>query len=239
MGCGTLIGLALAAGGAGASEAGAQESLSAENAAEANQLAQQAALQAKGKNIFNQSLSTSTPQTAQQQIQQGQQQALGMAQQAQQVPLGLGMPATTGLNDPTVQGQQQARTGLANDVNSAFQGYSNYPLQQSLANQQVSNQLGGLGAQSQVAASAMPAIMQQASQTGSGLQGIGQLLSAAGLVTGLGSSAGLFGGGGTAAAAGGSVLPYASINMPDGTIAAWDPVSQSYVSLGNQLISNN
>src|SRR5271169_6672287 len=67
-----FIALGATAAGTGLSIAGNEESQSAMNAARANEVNQQAALQKQSNAIFQNSLAQSTPQTAQQQMQQGQ-----------------------------------------------------------------------------------------------------------------------------------------------------------------------
>jgi hypothetical protein len=181
MACGTIAGLALAGAGAGTQAYAGSKETSAMNDAVSQEMARNQQYQQQGQNVFQQSLAKSTPQAAQQQIGQGQQQLAGLIQNAQAVPLSLSMPSSIGVNDQT----QQAKTNMSNTAASNLGGYSNFGLQQNLKDMQAGSQLGVINQNARGWANILPAQIQQASQSQQGLMSLGQLLGMAGMVTGL------------------------------------------------------
>lgn len=184
MGCGTLAllgaGLGASAAGAGLQYAGQQQSKNAMNNAVGAELARQQQYSNQAHNVFNQSLNQSTPQAAQQQLGQGQQQAQSLISRAQQVPLSYSLPSFGDVNT----GQQQTRQSLSNQAASQLQGYGTYGLEQYLKDLQARNQLGVINNEAGSSAQVMPYEIQAASQRGAPLEAIGGLLGSLG---GLGS----------------------------------------------------
>jgi hypothetical protein len=174
----------MSAAGAGVSEIGVQKSSNAMNKATQNEINQQNNYAKQGQQVFQQSLAQSTPGAAQQQIQQGQQQAANSIAQAQQTPLSLSQPSSGGQNNA----DNTARQGLSNASASNYFGQSNYPLQQYLKDLQANSQLGVIGNQSQQAARNFPTYLQAAGQAGQGLQAAGSLLGSFGGLLGAGLS---------------------------------------------------
>jgi hypothetical protein len=184
MGCGTLAGLGLALAGTGTQMYANNRTQNAENQAASSELARQEQFQNQARNVFNQNLQNSTPQTAGQQQQQGQQQFLGASKQAQLPSLGLTATDPTQANAVSGAGQD-ALNQLGQQSNAQLQGYSNVPLQQGLGNLQTQNQLGAISGNASDWASILPLQLQQASQSQAGLSALGSLLGTAGQVVGL------------------------------------------------------
>jgi hypothetical protein len=192
MGCGTLVALGLMGAGLGASEGASVMEGRAMNSKAQNELARQRAYQHRGMGVFNQSLGQSTPQAAQQQIGQGQRQALQSSQMSA-LPL-MALPSAP--NEPfssVANAASGAESNRAIGSNAALQGYSNYGLQQYLKDLSAGSQLGLISNQAQQSENVLPVELQQASQSQQGLSSLGQLLSAAGMLTGIGSMTGAFG----------------------------------------------
>ena len=181
MGCGTIAGLALTAAGTGANMYANNQVRGKMNDLTNQELARNQGFEQKAQGVFNNSLQQSTPQAANQQIGQGQQQLAGLIQNAQQVPLSSSMPNFGNVNTMA----EGAKTAMSNKAASDLGGYSNYTLQQRLKDQQVGSQLGVIGSEAQGWANVLPAQLQQAQGSQQGLQALGALLSSAGLLTGL------------------------------------------------------
>lgn len=183
-----VLSLALSAAGTGLSMAGQaaqqdkQNSLVSQELARQNQYKKQAAL------AYQSSLAQSTPEAANQQIKQGQQDALQSYQKAQAAPLSIA-PSSTGSNATSITTpDQQARAGLLNKAAAGIQGYSNFGLQQQLKDQEARNQLGVLSSISNSSGSILPYELNGAQNPYAGLA---SLLGAAGTATGaFGSLAG-------------------------------------------------
>lgn len=189
MGCGTLLSLALTAGGAAAGEVGASQAKNNENAVVQQYLNAQNKYGKQGQALLGQSMNASTPEAAAQQVAQGQSQYLNAARNATAVPLGLPTAATTS----TDQAVDRARTDLGNQAMANFAGYGNYGFQQGLKDQNIGAQLGANNALSGIAGSYLPAELGQASQSGAGWDSLGSLLSGLGTLAGGAGAAGLFG----------------------------------------------
>jgi hypothetical protein len=187
MGCGTLISAALSLAGAGAQEVAASKTSGAMNDVMAQNMTNQKKLQQQGQGIFQQSLSQSTPQAAQQQLAQGQSQLMNAAQQAR-VPLGLPTSAlTTG-----DQAASNARAQLGQKAMADYGAYGQLSQSQRMKDMNANDQLGLVNNQARFDNSMLAPELQAASQEYSGLAGVGKLLGTAGTLTGLGSSLGLF-----------------------------------------------
>lgn len=200
------VGAALSAAGAGADVVGTQQTQSAMNAAVTNELAEQQQYANKGRNIFEQSLTASSPATAQTQIQQGQQKAMSDYQRLQSLDLNASGKATPFQTDSTALNVDTGRTSLSNTAQSKLQGYSEWDLQQQIKDLQAKGQLGVLSTNAQNTASLLPYQLQAAQHAGDTWSGIGSLLSAAGGVT---DAFGALGGSALGAAAG-EALPSAT-----------------------------
>jgi len=231
MGCGAIAGLALGLGGFGASEAASSMEGNAENQKLQAELARQKQYGQQGRNLFNQSLGQSTPQAATQQITQGAQQALGVGRPASQIPFGVSTVPLPGQQGQRAQGQLGATLGAGQQSNATLQGYGNYGLQQWLKDQSIGSQLGVNNMNAQRSAQVLPMELQQASQSQQGLASLGKLLSAAGLLTGLGSSIGGFG----APSAATNASVQASLNQGLGSInaATGEFIPNSIFSMGS------
>ena len=181
MGCGTIAGLGLAAAGAGVNMYANNQVRGKMNDLTNQEMARNQGFQQKAQGVFNNSLQQSIPQAANQQIGQGQQQLAGLIQNAQQVPLSSSIPSFGNVNTMA----EGAKTAMSNKAASDLGGYSNYTLQQRLKDQQAGSQLGVIGNEAQGWANVLPAQLQQAQGSEQGLQALGQLLGAGGLLTGL------------------------------------------------------
>lgn len=195
--------------GTGLSIAGNEESQSAMNAARANEVAQQAALQKQSNAVFQNSLSQSTPQTAQRQMQQGTAARANAWQNLQNAttPIATALPtaadgATTttssGASSPTSSAAQRATTAgdtwnslLANAA-AKEGGYSDWENQQNIKNANAAQKLSVLNNFSQGDAALLPTELQVASQAGDGLSGWGSIVSSLGSLAGYANKAGLF-----------------------------------------------
>ena len=185
MGCGTIAALALMGGGAGASMAAGAKERSAMNAATQAELQRQQGFAQHGQNLFQQSLGQSGTPVANQQVQQGNQQVMEATQNAARVPFGNSVAPLPGAGNSLASAALDASLGRSQNANAALQGYSNYGFQQGLKDQSIGSQLGVLNNQARSSASVLPYEVQQASTSQSGLNSLGQLMSIAGMLTGL------------------------------------------------------
>jgi hypothetical protein len=168
-------------GGTALSIAGNAKEQSAINAARNTETAQQSDIQRQANNITAGSIAASTPQVAQQQMQQGQANRMALTQdlQAAAAPGEQALPATGG---------GSARTQAAGNVwqnlvegNQAKAGsYSDWENQQAIKNAQASQKLGILNNFSAGDASLLPVEEQVASQKGDALSGWGSIMSGLG-----------------------------------------------------------
>ena len=185
MGCGALeVGIPLMLAGTGAQIGANVMEGNAMNSKVSAELARQSAFQKRGTGVFQQSLGQSTPQAAQQQIGQGQQQYT-QAMQGAKLPM-LSQPGTLP-NDTSriIDTATQARNNMSNMANANLQGYGNYGLQQHLKDLQAGSQLGVIGNEAQQSAGVLPTELAQARQSQAGLSSIGQLLSTVGSLAGM------------------------------------------------------
>lgn len=213
MGCGTLAltGLGLAGIGAGAGmgmTAASQEQKGMNDAVNADLLQMQKFRQ-QGMDVFNKSLGQSTPQAAEQLLQQGQDRYSQAATKALATPM-----AQSGASQlmPTNQAVSNARANLANTASSNYKGWSNIPLQWSLQGPIDATQLGIINEQSVARNALLPTLVQLASQSQQGRASLGKLLGAVGSLA-LGGGLGMMGSGGAAGA--GSSLG-AGYSTPEG-----------------------
>jgi hypothetical protein len=158
------------------------------NAAAAAELERQQGYQKRASSTFQESLGQSTPEAAQRQIGQGSEQALREYQTLANAPLSVSAASqnvapTQNSTVDTARNQQYDK--MMGGLNAANQGYGNYTLQQYLKNLQAGSQLGIIGSEAQASSGVLPLELQDASQSWSGLQGIGSLLQAAGGLMGL------------------------------------------------------
>lgn len=163
--------------GTGLSIAGQEESKSAMNDAAQAELTRQQGYGKKGQGVFQESLAKSTPGAARQQMQQGQQQALNEYAKVQDVPSSV-MPS--GSADPTADKVVQARTGMSNQASAGMQGYNAFDVAQLIKDLQARTQLGQIGSFAGASEGVLPLEMQQASQKGSTLSGVGGILNSLG-----------------------------------------------------------
>jgi len=200
-----LAGAALSAAGAGVEVVGTQKSQSAMNSAVENELAQQQGYAKQGRNIFEQSLQGSSPQTAQTEMAQGQQKAMSDYQRLQSLDLNSAGKQAPFQSDSSALTVDQGRTNLSNAAQAKLQGYSEWDLQQQIKDLQAKGQLGVLSTNAANTASLLPYQLQAAQHAGDTWTGIGSLLSAAGGITG---SLGALGG--SLGAAAGEAVPSAT-----------------------------
>lgn len=188
MGCGTLIGAALSAVGAGTQLAASSKAKGQMTDVMNAQQAEQRKLRQQGSEVFDKSLALSTPDAAKQQIGQGQDAYRTAAQNTLAVPLGLPNNATTS----TDAAANQARASLGADAMANYAGYGQLGQEQSIKDRAAQSQLGVINSQSQYANSLLPGELTAAQHSYDGLSGIGSLLGTAGTLTGLANAAGLF-----------------------------------------------
>jgi hypothetical protein len=174
MGYAELIGLAIAAAGAGTSIAAAKQSKDAMNDEVNASLLQQQGFQKQATPIFQQSLADSGTDSANKQLKAGAQDAQSLYKTVSQMPSASTSPL------PVDEARLQEQVGQARNAASAQQGYSNWALQQWLKNQEAGRQLGTIGGLSQAAGANTGILTQLAGQRSAGMAGIGSLLSTAG-----------------------------------------------------------
>ena len=196
MGCGTLAALGLtAAGGVTGAVASSEEAKNMQRATE-DQVAKQMAFSKRDQGLFNNSLAQSTQPAMQGQLQQGQAEINNATKAATLTPLSASLPGDAASQAQNVSSSNQAaKNTLLQGANANLQGYGNIGLQQHLKDMDTAGQMGIVGSEAQNSASLFPSMLSSAANSEGGLAALGKLLSAAGLVTGLGSSAGLFGAG--------------------------------------------
>lgn len=165
-----IAGLVASLASTGLSMAGQSAQQAKQNQDVSNELLQQKQLSNKASLVYQNSLSQSTPQAAQQQIAQGQQQANAAYQQAEKVPLSSGtspVVGNTSINTP----DQNARAGVLNNAAAGIKGYGNFDLQQWLKDQSANANLGVIGQQAQQSESILPYELQGAQNPYAGISG--------------------------------------------------------------------
>lgn len=208
------VGAALSAAGAGAQIAGASESRSAMNSTMDAFSAREKGLQKKGDTLVQNSLADSTLKASQDQMAQGEKTALDNYSKLEATPLASGSFGAVNPSDPL----QSGRISQSNQANANLQGLSEYQLQQHIKDVLTGAQLGVIGGFAQQNAGVLPYQLQDASQAGAGLSGIGSLLGTAGSLAALGGGMGI---GGTFGGA--ETAPTISGTIGNG---AWDPALQ-------------
>lgn len=192
MGCGTLAALALTGAGAGTQLYAQNKAQGAMEDATQSELRRQREYQTKADQVFRQGLRQSESGTAEQQIAQGQKQALDATRSASLPRLAL--PTTTNRPGQTTGNQanvsyvgQDARNTMGSLANANLKGYGNYGVQQGLGNMDINNRLGVINNMSQRSQAVLPFELEQARNSQAMLQSLGSLLGTAGMLTGIGS----------------------------------------------------
>lgn len=176
MGLETIAGLVLTAAGAGAQAVAAGKTRGAMNDVAMQQFQKQQEFARQGQQQFQQSLQQSTPQVAQQQIGEGQQQAAEATRNVQVLPF-----SSASAGSP----MEQARVRQGNTANAYLQGYSNYALKQQIKDTLANRNFQVLNNLSQGYANLLPIQMQAAQQSQTGLNNFGQILGLGGGLLGL------------------------------------------------------
>lgn len=190
MGWAVAAPLLISALGTGLSMTANTEEQNSANKAAENEINLQNQFAQQGKNVFENSLSQSTPQAVQKQINQGQQTAANQyaALQSQGLP---GASLNTESNPQPQQSQATenaqvgAKIGQQNAASAALQGYNASDVAQYIKDLQAKTQLGQIGTFAQQSENTLPAQLQQALQSQSTLSGIGSLLSSLGNLGGI------------------------------------------------------
>jgi hypothetical protein len=175
---GLLVGAGLDLGGMGLGIAGAQDSTNAENSTAQNQINMMKGFQRQAQPWLQQSMLGFTPQQANMDITQGQQQFLNADNAATGLSPGFASP----LNQ-TNSAVSKARAGLNNTAQSNYAGYSNLPQQWNLQNAQSWPRLGLINDQAANQQALYPTLLNMASRHGQGLSSLGQLLGGLGSLT--------------------------------------------------------
>ncbi len=189
------IAVGASAAGTGLSLAANAQEQSAINAARANEVNQQRALQNQANAIFQNSLAQSTPATAQQQLQQGAAARNSAFQDLQSAitPVASALPtanAGANANTPTAGAQQRATSAgdtwnsLLARANATEGSYGDWQNQQAIKNADTAQKLGVINNFSAGDASLLPTELQVASQAGDSLGGWGSILSSLGNLAG-------------------------------------------------------
>ena len=198
-----LIGLALSAGGAAASYAGQRKAAKAQERVLADYRSRNKQREADAAAAFDASLAKSGRVTADESLDDGTQrrldayESLGQALPAQPLP-------TTATKNTLVKPSTVKNTGsvwekLMNNAQAKLGSYGDWQLQQGIKDTRADQQISRISANAKGDwNNVVPVEMTAASHKGDALQGWGQLLSAAGMVTGMAGSLS------TASAAGGA-----------------------------------
>lgn len=180
------IGAGLAAAGAGASYAGAQQSKQAMERTMAAEIARQRRYQQESGEIVNKRIAESGSDTAQLEMRSGALKRQAAFEQAQQQPLhGPDQFAVDAERPTTVDVGNRLRTQSENIQQAALGGYTEWELQQLIKQMRASQKAGLIGSIARDSSSVLPIELQAASRKGDTLQGLGQLLGVAGSLTGL------------------------------------------------------
>ncbi len=236
------IALGASAAGTGLSIAGNEASQSAMNAARANEVNQQAALQKQSNAIFANSLAQSTPKTAQQQMQQGQAARTNAWQGLQDAttPVASALPTATGSTAGSSPGGGTSTGSSATPIGGATRraasagnswntllanaaaregSYGDWQNQQAIKNANAAQQLGVVNNFSQGDAALLPTELQVASQAGDSLSGWGNIVSSLGSLAGYANKSGIFGSATPAGPANGAQM--------DALVSGYGPVNAS------------
>ena len=194
----SVAAIALPLIGTGLEMAGNAQSQSAMNQARANEVAQQAALQKKNDALLQTSMSASTPATAANQMQTGQnsRNSIWSSLQGATVPEASALPATG--STPTTAAQKRAGGAAAtwNQLNAnaaAKEGsYGDWQNQLAINNSDTAAKMGTNANFAQQDAALLPTELQVASQAGDQLSGWGTILGALGGLAGAAGKSGMF-----------------------------------------------
>lgn len=182
----TTVGLIASLIGTGASVASSQIEKGNMNDAAKAELMRQQDYAKQGQNVFEQSLSQSTPDAVKSQMDKGSQQAL---QEYTKLQNGNQLPQLANANAQINPSKQYnatedtlvgAKTGASNTANAVLQGYNSSDVLQGIKNLQARSQLGQIGSFSNASSSVLPLELQAAQGSASGLAGIGSLLQSSG-----------------------------------------------------------
>ena len=171
--------------GTGLGVAGSMQSQSNMNDAAKAELMRQQEYNKKGQSVFQQSLQQSSPKSVQQQLGQGQQQALNEYAKVQATPTSYSQGAPNALSKATSDATVQGKTQLGNQAAAPLNAYDSYSLAQQIKDMQAQSQLGQIGNFSRSSESVLPLEMSQAQQSGGTLSGIGSILNTIGGLTSL------------------------------------------------------
>lgn len=175
MGYETLIGLALAAAGTGASMAASAQARDDMNRSMRASLRQQEQFKKQATPVFEDSLQQGGADASRRQMGAGRDQALDLYRELNALPLS---SVTSPL--PVDEGRLQGAVQQQQDAASNVQGLNWWALQQWLKNQQANNQLGVISNLAGSSASMAEPLAKLAGQRSANLAGIGSLLSTAG-----------------------------------------------------------
>lgn len=179
-----LIGLSLAAtaAGTGMSIAGADAQADQMNQRTADTIARESQLAQKNKPLADQNLQASTAPKAQKAIDKSAADSMLKYQQVNNLPLTASSPAP---NTPAtiVDTARNAQTKSIQDAAAKMAGYGGWTTNQSIADQDVRNQLGVNNFNAQQIGAMLPVGLQTA-DAGNGLDAMGKLLGTAGQLAG-------------------------------------------------------
>lgn len=232
----TLVGLGLTAAGTTAGVVSSTQEKNAMNSKAEAELTRQQNYAKQGQNVFEQSLSKSTPQAVAGQQGAGAQRALQeyTKLQSNQVPgsaNGVGQINAPNQLANTEDAIVRGKVNQQNEAGSVLQGYNASGLQQGIKDERARANLGQIGAFAQGSSNALPLELSQAQNSWSGLSGLGSLLNSAGGLLGIYGATHAPVNGATGGAS------QAQINALG---QGWGPLNNSYATnlgFGNQLQS--
>jgi hypothetical protein len=176
-----IIGLAATGIGTGLTISADDAAASAENNAVSQSLQNLNSLQSKATPVVSQQVKAAATPSAQQDIQAGQEKALGdyYATQAGGIGNNLSTPQS-GSSSTITSAETGAKEGAYTKADAQLQGYTNLGQQWQLSDAAARNLLGNLSAQGQSVESALPATLAYDRNSAAGQAGIGSLLSSVG-----------------------------------------------------------
>jgi hypothetical protein len=189
--CLPIIAAAAAVASAGAGVAGQQKAKSAMNQMTMAELLRQRGIQDKASSAFAESLSQSGKDTADSQIQQGQEQRESGYNAAQAVPLSAGSAPLVGGNSAVLNLQDQAQLSQSNRSRAKMGSYDKWQLDQMVKNVRAGQQQGMLGQQAQRSQAILPMELQDASHKGDAWNNASSILGLVSSLASLGSMAGV------------------------------------------------
>jgi len=179
---GLIASLAATAAGTGMSIAGADAQADQMNQRTADTIARESQLAQKNKAIEQKNLQASTAPKAQQAIDKSAADSMLKYQQVNSLPMTASSPAP---NTPAtiVDTARNAQTKSIQDAAAKMAGYGSFATNQSIADQDVRNQLGVNNFNAQQIGATLPVGLQTA-DAGNGLDAMGKLLGTAGQMAG-------------------------------------------------------